>query len=60
MVMVVVDLKEFCRMLALALALVLVMMMMIMMVRRVFLMQMRCFLELLLSQQLLENQRQLG
>ena len=57
MVMVVVDLKEFCRMLALALALVLVMMMMMMMmmVRRVFQMLMRCFLELLLSQQLLEN-----
>ena len=57
MVMVVVDLKEFCQMLALALALVLVMMMMMMMmmVRRVFQMQMRCFLELLLSQQLLEN-----
>ena len=51
MVMVVVDLKEFCQMLALALALVLVMMMMMMMmVRRVFQMQMRCFLELLLSQ----------
>ena len=50
MVMVVVDLKEFCQMLALALALVLVMMMMMMMIRRVFQMQMRCFLELLLSQ----------
>ena len=57
--MVEVDLKEFCRMLELALALVLVVVMM-MMIRRVFQMQMRCFLELLLSQQLLENQRQLG
>ena len=55
---VVVDPKEFCRMLALALALALVlvmMLMMMMMVRRVFQMLMRCFLELLLSQQLLEN-----